>query len=55
MPDASNQTYSPIDPQDYGAPVRETDAALDELASHQQRGLYDAYDAAGGQTVNGSA
>ena len=55
MPDASNQTYSPIDPQDYGEPVRETDAALDELASHQQRGLYDAYDATGGQTVNGSA
>ena len=55
MPDASNQTYSPIDPKDYSKPVRETDAALDELASHQQRGLYDAYDAVGGQTVNGSA
>ena len=33
----------------------EVSDALDQLSSRQQRGLYDAYDATGGQAVNGSA
>ena len=55
MPDASNQTYSPNALLDWSLDPRETDSALDELAGTRQRGLFDAYDAVGGQAVTGSA
>ncbi len=55
MPDASNQTYSPAQLGDWTTDPRETDAALDELASRAQGGLFDAYDGSGAQTINGSA
>ena len=55
MPDAENHTYSPRRLADWQTDPLTTADALDEIGSRAQGGLYDAYDGAGGQTINGSA
>ena len=56
MTDAAHTTYEANEPKDWpgGSPAK-VDKALDELAGRSQGGLYDAYDAAGAQVINGSA